>query len=116
MDVTVGCVCRILSIGQKEQIKLCEITRPTKTKYGYCTDRPDRNMDIDPTEQTKIATGQTEGSTQLFSRPLGWVAPDPPCPRPRLVWPMPVLGRRLHPGFEPLGYECIQVYFLGRNI
>ena len=46
--------------------------------HGYCPDRTDRNMGIDQTEQPKIAIGQTEGVTQIFSRPLGWVARDPP--------------------------------------
>ena len=44
--------------------------------YGYWPDRTDRNMGIRQTEQTKIAIGQTEGATQIFSRPLWTVTPD----------------------------------------
>ena len=53
---------------------------------------------VSRTEQTEIAIGQTEGATQIFSRPLGAVAPDTPVRDPsRSVWPIPVLGHGLHP-------------------
>ena len=37
---------------------------------------------ISNASMTKIAIGQTEGANQIFSRPLGWVAPDPPVRDP----------------------------------
>ena len=33
---------------------------------------------------------------------FGSVLSEPPCPRPKSVWPIPVLGRGLHPGM----YVC----------
>ena len=69
-------------IGQTEQTELWVLARPTRPKYRYWPDRTDRNMGIRQTEQTKIAIGQTEGATQIFSRPLWTVAPDPPVRDP----------------------------------
>ena len=40
-------------------------------------------MGIGKTEQIKIAIGQTEEATQIFSRPLWTVAPDTPVRDPR---------------------------------
>ena len=60
-----------------EQTKIWVLARPNRPKFGYWPDRTDRNMGIRQTEQTKIATGQTECATQIFSRPLWTVAPDP---------------------------------------
>ena len=71
-----------LGIGQTEQTKIWVMARPNRPKYGYWPDETDRNMGIRQTEQTKIAIGQTEGVTQIFSRPLWTVAPDPPVRDP----------------------------------
>ena len=71
-----------LGIGQTEQTEIWVLARPNRSKYGYWPDRSDRNMGIRQTEQTKIAIGQTEGATQIFSRPLWTVAPDPPVRDP----------------------------------
>ena len=68
---------RILGIGQTEQAEIWVLARPNRPKYGYWPDRTDRNMGIGQTEQTKIVIGQTEGATQISSRPLWTVAPDP---------------------------------------
>ena len=68
---------RNLDIGQTEQAETLVLARPNEPKYGYWPDRTDRNMGIGQTEQTKIAIGQTEGATHIFSRPLWTVAPDP---------------------------------------
>ena len=73
---------RNLGIGQTEQTEIWVLARPNRPKYGYWPDRTDRNMGIRQTEQTKIAIGQTEGATQIFSRPLWTVAPDPPVRDP----------------------------------
>ena len=70
---------RNLGIGQTEQTEIWVLTRPNRPKYGYW---PDRKMGIRQIEQTKIAIGQTEGATQIFSRPLWTVAPDPPVRDP----------------------------------
>ena len=66
-----------MDIGQTEQTEIWVLARPNKPKYGFWPDRTDRNMGIRQTKQTKIAIGQTEGATQIFSRPLWTVAPDP---------------------------------------
>ena len=71
-----------LGIGQTEQTQIWVLARPNRPKYGYWPDRTDRNMAIRQTEQTKIAIGETEGATQIFSRPLWTVAPDPPVRDP----------------------------------
>ena len=55
---------------------------PLGLEIRYWPDRTYRNMGICQTEQTKIAIGQTEGATQIFSRPLWTVAPDPPVRDP----------------------------------
>ena len=55
-------------------------------------------MGIRQTEQTKIAIAQTEDATQFFFQTIVDGRTGPPCPRPKSVWPIPVLGRRLHPG------------------
>ena len=68
---------RNLGIGQTEQTKIWVLARPNRPKYGYWPDRTDRNTGVLQTEQNKIAIGQTEGATQIFSRPLWTVAPDP---------------------------------------
>ena len=73
---------RNLSIGQTEQAEIRVLARPNRPKYGFWPDRTDRNMAIRQTEQTKIAIGQTEGATQIFSRPLWTVAPYPPVRDP----------------------------------
>ena len=67
---------RHLGIDQTEQAEMWVLARPNRPKYGYWPDRTDRNMGIGQTEQTKIAIGQTEGATQIFSRSLWTVAPD----------------------------------------
>ena len=72
---------RNMGIGQTETWVMA---RPNRPKYGYWPDRTDRNMGIRQTEQTKIAIGQTEGATQIFSRPLWTVAPNPPVRNPRI--------------------------------
>ena len=64
-----------MGIGQTEQTEFWVLARPNRPKFGYW---PDRNMGIRQTEQTKIAIGQTESATKIFSRPLWTVAPDPP--------------------------------------
>ena len=69
---------RNLGICQTEQAEILVLARPNRPKYGYWPDRTDRNMGIRQTEQTKIAIRQTEDATQIFSRPLWTVAPDPP--------------------------------------
>ena len=71
---------RSLGNGQTEQTEKWVLARPNRSKYGYW---PDRNMGNGQTEQTKIAIGQTEGATQIFSRPLWTVALDPPVRDPR---------------------------------
>ena len=68
---------RNLGISQTEQAEIWVLARPNRPKYGYWPDRTDRNMGIRQTEQTKIAIGQTEGASQIFSRPLWTVAPTP---------------------------------------
>ena len=68
-----------MGIDQTEQAEIWVLTRLNRPKYGYW---PDRNMGIRQTEQTKIAIGQTEGATQIFSRPLWTVAPDSPVRDP----------------------------------
>ena len=73
---------RNLGIGQTEQAEIWVLARLNRPKYGHWPDRTDRNMGIGQTEQTKIAIGQTEGATQIFSRPLWTVAPDPPVRDP----------------------------------
>ena len=73
------------------------MARPNRLKYGYWPDRTDRNMGIRQTEQTKIAIDQTEGATQIFSRPLWTVTSDPPVRDPSRSGQY-VLGRGLHPG------------------
>ena len=73
---------RNLGIGQTEQAEIWVLARPNRPKYGYWPDWTDRNMGIRLTEQTKIAIGQTEGGTQIFSRPMWTVAPDPPVRNP----------------------------------
>ena len=40
--------------------------------------------------------GQTEGATQLFPD-HGGRSHRTPCPQPKSVWPIPFLGRGLHP-------------------
>ena len=88
-----------MGIGRTEQTKIWVLARPNRPKYGYWPDRTDRNMGIRQAEQTKIAIGQTEGSTQIFSRPLWTVAPDPPVRDPSrsdqyLSWVLDfILGR-----------------------
>ena len=66
-----------MGIGQTEETETWILARPNRPKYGYWPHQTDRNMDIDQTEKTKIVIGQTEGVTHIFSRQLGWVAPDP---------------------------------------
>ena len=68
---------RNMGIGQTEQTKIWVLATPSRPKYGYWQDRTDLNMGIRQTKQTKIAIGQTEGATQIFSRPLWTVARTP---------------------------------------
>ena len=97
-----------MGIGQTEQTEIWVLARPNRPKYGYWPDRTDRKMGIGQTEQTEI---------WVFARPNGLKLPlarrkarpkffpdhcgrshRTPCPRPKSVWPIPVLGRGLHPG------------------
>ena len=64
------------------QTEIWVLPKQNRPKYGNWQDRTDQNMGIDQTDQTKIAIDQTKGVTQIFSRPLGWVAPDPPVRNP----------------------------------
>ena len=57
-----------------------------------------KSMGIGQIEQTKIAIGQTVGATQNFFQILDLGRTGHPCPRPKSVWPIPVLGRGPHPG------------------
>ena len=71
-----------MGIGQTEQTEIWVLAGPNRPKYGYWLDRTDRNMGIHQKKQTKIAIGQTEGATQIFSRPLWTVSLDPPVHDP----------------------------------
>ena len=71
-----------VGIGHTEQTEIWVLDRPNRPKFGYWPDRTDRNMGIRQNEYTNIAIGQTEGATQIFSRPLWTVAPDPPVRDP----------------------------------
>ena len=73
---------RNMGIDQTDQTEIWVLARPNIQKCGYWPDRTDRNMGIGQTEQTEIAIGQTEGATQIFSRLLWTVAPDPPVRDP----------------------------------
>ena len=66
-----------MGIGQTEQTEIWVLARPNRAKLGYWPDRTDRNLGIGQTEQTEIAIGQMVGATQILSRPLSTVAPDP---------------------------------------
>ena len=71
---------------------------PLGLEIRYWLDRTDQNMGIGQKEQSKISIGQTEGATQIFFQTIVDGRTGPPCPRPKSVWPIPVLGRGLHPG------------------
>ena len=71
-----------MGIEQTEKAEIWVLARLNRPKYGYWPDRTARNMSIRQTEQTKIAIGQTESATQIFSRPLWTVSPDPPVRDP----------------------------------
>ena len=88
---------RNMGIGQTEPTEIWVLARPNRPKYGYWPDRTDRNMGIGQTEQTEIPIGPTEGPTQIFSRPLWMVAPEPPVRDPSGL-AITVLVRGLHPG------------------
>ena len=82
-------------IGQTEQTETRVLARPNRPNYGYWPDRPDRNMGIGQTEQTEIWVFARPHRPKL---PLARRKARPKCPRPESVWPIPVLGRGLHPG------------------
>ena len=99
---------RNMGIGQTEQAEIWVLARPNRPKYGYWPDRTDRNIGIGQTEQTEIWVFPRPNRLKLplarrKARPKFF--PDhcgrshrTPCPRPKSVWTIPVLGRGLHPG------------------
>ena len=112
---------RNMGIGQTEQTKIWVLDRPNRPKYGYWPDRTDRNMGNGQTEQTEIwilarpikpKYGYWPDRTDRNCHwPDGRRDPNffqtivdgrigPPCPRPKSVWPIPVLGLGLHPGLR----------------
>ena len=103
-----------IGIGQTEQTEIWILARPNRPKYGYWPDRTDRNMGIGQIEQTEIAIGQTAGATQIFSRPLWTVAPDPPVRDPSrsdqyLSWVADlILGELSKSGADQLGRAKVQ--------
>ena len=109
-----------LGIGQTEQAEIWVMARP---KYGYRPDRTDRNMDIGQTEQTeiwlsarpnrlKLPLGRRKARPKFFPDHCGRSHRTPP--RPKSVWPIPVLGRELHPG-EQLRYEQKMTFARGEH-
>ena len=109
-----------LGMGQTKQTEDSKWTRRNRPMFGYWPDRTDRRLCMDQSKQTNVwvltrtnisssSVGQTEQTQFRYgqdgaARPK--ICPDyelgrtgPPCPRPRSVWPILVLGRGLHPGF-----------------
>ena len=110
---------RNLGIGQTEQDEIWVLARPNRPKYGYWPDRTDRNMGMRQSEQTEIWVCARPNRPKYGYSPdrtdSNCLWPDgrrdpnffqtivagrtgTPCPRPKSVWPIPVLGRGLHPG------------------
>ena len=109
-----------LCMGQTKQTEDWIWIRRNRPMFGYW---PDRRLCMDQTKQTNVCLlarpnipnsgmDQTE-QTQFRYGPDGAarpkICPDyelgrtgPPCPRPRSVWPILVLGRGLHPGKSAL--------------
>ena len=105
-----------LGMGQTKQTEDWIWTGQNRPMFGYW---PDRRLGMDQSKQTNVwvltrpsipnsSMGQTE-QTQFRYGPDGAARPKicldyelgrtgPPCPRPRSVWPILVLGRGLHPG------------------
>ena len=74
---------RKLGIGQTEETEIWVLARPSARPLSRLMARPKRpEYGYSPDRTTKIAIGQTEGATQMFSRPLWTVAPDPPVRDP----------------------------------
>ena len=97
-------------IGQSEVWALARQNRP---KAWYWPDRKDRNQGIGQTEQTEIWVSARpklplarRKARPNFFQTIGGSRTGPPCPRPKSVWPIPVLGRGLHPWY----YSCTTIF------
>ena len=96
-----------MGVGQTEQTGIWVLARPNRPKFGYWPDRTGRNMGIGQTEQTEIWVFARPNRLKLplarrrrdpnFFQTIVDGRTGPPCPRPKSVWPIPVLGHGLHP-------------------
>ena len=98
---------RCVGIGQTKQTKILVFVRP---KQGYWPDRIDHNVGISQVEETDISVlarpnrqkmpwaTKIERRDQNFLQTIDLGRTRLLCPWPKLVWPIPVLGRGLHLG------------------